>query len=246
MTPLGEIFSEPVDLLRLEPEELAGVLMEAIPSVMQQGMFHIQSLVHQLYQNERGDFRLQGEEVELALAEAMSWLMTQGLVVKKPGQQADWLVLTRRGRALKSRTDVAALAKGRTLPIDLLQPALADKVHPLFVRGDHDTAVFQAFKEVEVAVRRACGYSNDAIGKTLMTRALNVDDGPLADAELVRSEREAEMALFVGAVGHAKNPSSHRDVGLSRQEAARLIIFASHLLSIVEERAARLQSGMFS
>jgi hypothetical protein len=45
--------------------------------------------------------------------------------------------------------------------------------------------------------------------------------------------------LFSGAIGHAKNPTSHRHVSLSREEAARLIVFASHLLAVTEERAAK-------
>jgi hypothetical protein len=47
---------------------------------------------------------------------------------------------------------------------------------------------------------------------------------------------EAVMHLFSGAIGHAKNPMSHRDVAITAQEA-RLIIFASHLLDIVEQLA---------
>jgi hypothetical protein len=56
---------------------------------------------------------------------------------------------------LKTRIDVEAFRKGRILPSELLPTPFAEKVVPLFRRGDHDVAVFQAFKEVEVAVRTA-------------------------------------------------------------------------------------------
>jgi uncharacterized protein (TIGR02391 family) len=142
---------------------------------------------------------------------------------------------------MRGRADVEAYRKGRILPVGLLQPALAEKVWPQFLRGDHDVAVFQAFKEVEVAVRKAANakggaYANDVVGTTLMRLAFNPNSGELRDNNLVASEREAEGNLFSGAIGHAKNPGSHRDVMLSPEEAARLIVFASHLLGIVEQR----------
>jgi hypothetical protein len=37
-------------------------------------------------------------------------------------------------------------------------------------------------------------------------------------------------------MGHAKNPAGHRNVVIGGQESARLIVFASHLLDIVEQR----------
>jgi hypothetical protein len=88
-----------------------------------------------------------------------------------------------------------------------------------------------------VAVRKAAngkgaGYPDDLVGTTLMRRAFHPESGPLTDMSLVVSEREAEMHLFSGAIGHGKNPPSHRDVEPAPQEAARLIVFASHLLSI--------------
>ena len=124
-------------------------------------------------------------------------------------------------------------------------PALfAQKVVPLFRGGDYDTAVFKAFKEVEVAVRKAAnakgaGYPDSDLGIALMRRAFHPESGPLTNKALVTAEREAEMHLFSGAIGHAKNPPSHRDVAFTAQEAARLIIFASHLLDIVAQRAEK-------
>ena len=135
--------------------------------------------------------------------------------------------------------DVEAFRKGRILPSDLVPTLFAEKVVPLFRRGDHDVAVFQAFKEVEVAVRntanaKGAGYANFEVGTTLMRKAFHPDTGPLADKTLVPAEREAEMHLFAAAIGHAKNPTSHRDVAMTALEAARLIMFASHLFDIVE------------
>jgi Protein of unknown function (Hypoth_ymh) len=179
-------------------------------------------------------------KVELALAEALSWLETQGIIV--PDRAAPTVyALTRRGRDLRTRADLEVFRKNRSLPRDLLQDTLANKVHHLFLRGDHDVAVFQAFKEVEVAVRKAAnrkgaGYPDDLLGINLMRKAFHPDSGPLTDMSRVPGEREAESHLFSGAIGHAKNPASHRDVEPTPQEAARLIVFASYLLSIVEQR----------
>jgi hypothetical protein len=144
-------------------------------------------------------------------------------------------------RRLKIRTDVDAFRKGRILTGELLPTLFAEKVVPLFRRGDHDVAVFQAFKEVEVAVRntanaKGAAYADSEVGTTLMRKAFHSDTGPLADKTLVPAEREAEMHLFAGAIGHAKNPTSHRDVAMTAPEAARLIVFASHLFEIVERR----------
>jgi len=237
---LSAIFPDPKDLFALEPEELAGILVELIPSVSQQAGFLIENFMTPMFPVQGGGYppAAQGQ-VAVALAEAFSWLQTQGIIVRNPNQPAAWFLLTRRGQVLKTRTDVEAFRKGRTLPLDLLQQSLANKVHSLFLRGDHDTAVFQAFKEVEVAVRRAGKYPDDLLGTKLMQAAFHPDNGPLTDKSLVPAERQSEMFLFTGAIGHAKNPASHRDVNLTRQEAARLIVFASHLLDIVEARTPK-------
>ncbi|MGA7385736.1 MAG: TIGR02391 family protein, partial [Methylocella sp.] len=182
--------------------------------------------------------------ITLVFAEALSWLTTQGLIVNDPDQPAFWYRLTRRAADLRTRADVEAFRKRRILPDDLVPALFARKVVPLFRRGDYDVAVHQAFKEVEVTVRKAAnakgaGYPDSDVGTTLMRNAFHPQIGPLTDMTIVPAEREAVMHLFSGAIGHAKNPPSHRDVAITAQEAARLIIFASHLLDIVEQRAEK-------
>jgi uncharacterized protein (TIGR02391 family) len=90
-----------------------------------------------------------------------------------------------------------------------------------------------AAKAVEVAVRKAGGYEEGELGRKLMRKAFESESGPLADMTLESGERKAQADLFAGAIGAAKNPASHRDVEMSKIEAARLILLASYLMSIV-------------
>lgn len=236
MTHLADIFSEASQILEPEPEELASTLLQTLPPEPG-AKFCLPQFLDQLYSVSGGGLpHHTRNDVEVALAEAIEWLRSQGLVIRDPGQSPQWFQLTRRARKIKAEGKLQEFRTGQILPVHLLPESLVVKVRHLFLRGDHDTAVFQAFKEVEVAVRQACGYGNEQFGKALMIAAFNPKDGPLSDQSLVTAEREAEMSLFVGAVGHAKNPTSHRDVDLSPEEAARLIVFAAHLLSIVETR----------
>jgi hypothetical protein len=239
---LYTIFPNPDDLLSLEAEELGGVLLEIAPGVMQNGMFNIGALLAPVFPVVGAGYPVGLQSsVRITVAEALSWLISQGLLILDPDQPSNWYRPTRRAKTLKTRADVAAFRKGRMLPVELLPPILIAKTWPLFLRGDHDVAVFQAFKEVEVSVRKAAnakgaGYPDDLVGVTLMRRAFHPESGPLTDGSRVTAEREAEMALFAGSIGHAKNPPGHRDVDVTPLEAARLIIFAAYLLNIVDQR----------
>ena len=72
----------------------------------------------------------------------------------------------------------------------------------MFMRGDYDVAVFQAFKEVEVAVRTAAGLPDSEVGVSLMRNAFHPSNGKLTDTESVMAEREAVSSLYAGAIGH--------------------------------------------
>ena len=105
---------------------------------------------------------------------------------------------------------------------------------PMFMRGDYDVSVFQAFKDVEIAVRKAAGLSDSDIGRKLMQAAFRPDGGPLTIAG-DKGEQVGLMDLFSGAIGCCKNPASHRSPGFNHIEAAQLITFASFLLNQLEE-----------
>jgi uncharacterized protein (TIGR02391 family) len=228
------------DLLDLEVEELAAILLPLLPEEGR-ASFCLPQLMEELFPVQGGGLPCADRSsVEVALAEAIGWLQSQSLIIRDPGQPSQWYQLTRRGRKVRTGPEFALYRRGQALPVNLLQERLLIKVRHLFLRGDHDTAVFQAFKEVEVAVRTACGWDDDVLGVTLMRRAFHPETGPLTDTTKVPAEREAELALFAGAVGHAKNPASHRNMGLRPETASRLIVFASHLLDIVEARALLL------
>lgn len=81
------------------------------------------------------------------------WLEREGLIAPEPGSQGDWIFVTRRGQQMRHASDLKAYRDTGLLPRKLLHPTLVGKVVAPFVRGEYDTAVFQAFKEVEVTVR---------------------------------------------------------------------------------------------
>jgi uncharacterized protein (TIGR02391 family) len=224
--------------LQLGPEELGGMVilyLNALPTNDQQQLNRHNFLnywgTHGCPTEKRG-------ELENALAEAWTWLERECLVALRPnagGSQGYFI--TRRGRALVDQNAVQAFQKISALPRFLLHPRIEARVYPSFLRGAYDTAVFEAFREVEVAVRDAAGFGPERYGKQLMRDAFSPTSGPLTDKTAPKSEQESVSDLFAGASGLYKNPSSHRVNTVSDpHEAAELIIMASHLLKLAESR----------
>jgi uncharacterized protein (TIGR02391 family) len=227
------------DMLRLEPEELAGLLLEELThngaqrpmDLNRSSLLNSQTYVDG-YAPDRHD------EIRNALAEAWSWLEREGLLTHNPRHQGTWgwYMVTRRGMQVRNADGLRQYRNANLLPRQLLHATIIQRVYPAFLRGEYDTAVFQAFREVEVAVRGVGGFQPTDLGVELMRRAFNADNGPLRDPNVPAPEREATAHLSAGAIGLYKNPMSHRNVVLQAEEAVELLMLASHLLRLVDRR----------
>jgi hypothetical protein len=110
-------------------------------------------------------------EVIQALMEAWAWLQSAGLLVEKASSSPGRFFISRRGKQITSRDDFEAYRKANLLPKAQLHPLIARKVYPAFLRGEYDTAVFQALREVEVSVRQAGRFTAEWVGEKLMRAA---------------------------------------------------------------------------
>ncbi len=146
---------------------------------------------------------------------------------------------TKKGVQVKEDQFQRLVGKWTVMPTLLLHPLIVKKAYPALQREEFDTAVFRAFKSVEVRVRELSSLPTDLVGSALMRKAFDVDNGPLTDTSAPRAEREALSHLFTGAIGCYKNPHSHRDVQLTFGEAFEMLLLASHLLQVLDRRKRR-------
>lgn len=229
-------------LLSLAPEELAEVVLRLADQHKQGNLAlfqRISSQIHGTLGANDGYPRNRWSEAELALAEAWNWLTVHGLLMPEPGENGNngYMLRTRRARSILKNNAFRTYVRSVGFPKTMLHRSIADEVWLDIVRGDLETAVFKAFRAVEVAVREVGRFAATDIGSALMRKAFEKNAGPLTDTQQPEAEREALAHLFAGAIGSYKNPHSHRTVTINDStEAQEMVILASHLLRIVDSR----------
>jgi len=242
MTTLTSLIPDVNILLELAPEELAEILLQLANEHKQNGLIHPQALLTQI-NGARGEAdgypQSRRKDAELAFSEAWNWLTVHGLLVPDTGTNGNngWMRLSRQASKLLDQKSFQSYARSVAFPKSLLHPLIADAVWIDLARGDLETAVFKAFKAVEIAVRDAGKFDATEIGTILMRKAFEKTSGPLSNQQQPDSERESLAHLFAGAIGSYKNPHSHRTVTITDlNEAQEMVIIASHLLRIVDSR----------
>jgi uncharacterized protein (TIGR02391 family) len=184
-----------------------------------------------------------GEELKKmmkALAEAYDWLAVHGLVARDAaGANSEWGFVTRLGhQTLSEHRGLAALRAGRRLEVDL-HPSIEQTARRQFLLGEYELAVFAAMRQVEIRIRELSGASESDIGVALATAAFR-PGGALHDPAMDPGEAEAIMALFRGAIGTFKNPTSHRPVDYDDPTlASEVVLLADLLLRMLD----RIQAG---
>lgn len=225
-------------LLELEPEELAGFVLEYFHSKGDPEKFE-ENPANFSGESVLREYPERGKQCQAALMEAWSSLEREGFIMRRPGDPYGWYIFARRGKQIKRKEDYTVFRHANLFPKNTIHPEITKEVYPLFLRRDYETAVFKAFKLVEVAVRDACGPGFESLyGTDLMMKAFHEETGPMTDKSEQPSERKALQFLFVGAIGRFKNPSSHRHVAITNpNEAIEMIQLASHLLRVISDRS---------
>jgi hypothetical protein len=132
-------------------------------------------------------------------------LEREGLIALKATDQFGLeYFITRKGQTVVNDEDFSAYLKASIFPNDL-DLVLMRAVKPLFLRGDYDTAVFRAFKEIEVRVRKKSGLAKE-YGRGLMLRAFGPPGFLITGDGANNDDQNAMRDLFSGAMSFCKNP----------------------------------------
>ncbi|MCY0388405.1 TIGR02391 family protein [Robbsia sp. Bb-Pol-6] len=254
MRELPEAIPDPEVLIALEAEELAATLIFLIQKRVEAdtragaghaGTFHPATFINEFWDtniptNGRPTYpRTHQPLIDMAVIEAVAWLEAQGLIVPSDATNGHmgWRRLSRRAQKFENQAQFADYRTARLLPKELLHPSIATTVWLSFMRCEYSTAVFQAMRAVEIAVRDAAHLPHSDVGVNLVRKAFHATTGALTDLSAEGGEKEAMSALFSGAIGTYKNPHSHRDVSVDTpREAVEIILLASHLLYVVDAR----------
>ena len=187
---LFEIFPDAEQLLNLEPEELAGPLLVSLENrdkIIPEGIIGYDKMVREIEEgSSRNNPNLNyphgiREDVLFALMEAWQCLVCEEFVAPRPTHLArstnisstTIYFVTRRGQKIETLDDFQAYRKADLLRKHQLHPIIAEKVWFIFAQGSYGTAVLEAFKQVEIAVREAGDYAENDRGTDLMRRAFS-------------------------------------------------------------------------
>lgn len=231
---LKQFFPTHVELEQATQRAVAGAVLKLLHHRYgETGTFNIRNVLIEV----RATYETHSWECARAASEALTWLASQSLICQAPDSDLGWCNLSRSGLQAATTSDFEHWSAERELPASMLHPAIVRECMDSFRLGKFDTAVFEAFKTLEVAIRSHAGFDASTYGVDMVRKAFHPDTGPLRDVAATRAEQEALQHLMAGAIGSYKNPHSHRKVDIEAAEAREMLILASHLLRIAELRS---------
>jgi hypothetical protein len=180
-------------------------------------------------------------EIEKAIGLAWKRLEDAGLLEEPDFDNGKngFRVPSEKGRAAAAKFDFAAAMTRGSFSRKMFHPLLPDAAWLAFRAGNHDAAVFEAFKAVEIAVRKKGlgknGIDTTDYGVDLMKKAFDPNAGPLSDKGASRPRRTRRCELFTGALGDLQNPKAHHDPATTDPlVAVEEMMVACALLRIVD------------
>ena len=179
------------------------------------------------------DHRSDRDALAAKLRRAWLWLAQEGYVVDDHSQrEGHWKVITEEGWAIGRSDDPQATLRrvqaAAQLNIELHARLRAAAVDATFRAGDTDSAIRDAFADLEDAVRTLCGYTTSDYGVTMMSKAF-AKTGPLAGG-IDPQHQVGTQRMFEGAFAVLRNPAGHGPTGLEISEAVETVLHADLLM----------------
>jgi hypothetical protein len=214
---LASMFPDPEQLLQLSAEELAWIILTILNSYNEEEFRQLANHHTFTIHETRPYARLQ-EEVKTVLVEGWAWLERECLIAPRPGASADLFILTRKAKQITSMPEFEGYRRGNLLA-GMLHPLIEPESKAAFLRGEYETAIFNTFKEVEVMVRTAGGFSSTDLGVALMNEAFKPVVGPLTEKVCPNRNKSGYVICF------------QEQLRITRTQAAFVIFLPNRLKS---------------
>jgi uncharacterized protein (TIGR02391 family) len=177
-----------------------------------------------------------------AISEAYDWLLHQGLVARRPGEESGWCYVTRRGLTALAESEPLQRLRAEQRITARMHLAIRQEAREQVLHGRWDNAVLVGLREVEIRVREMSDL--DGHGVDLMGAAFSPKMGPLCDPSASKGEQDGMVALFRGAFGLFRNPPGHRRVEYPDPDyASEVLGLADLLYRILDQVEDRLRAS---
>lgn len=130
----------------------------------------------------------------------------------------------------------ARISTGISIPSQqvLLHPDIHARCWSLYTQGDYDSAILNATKAIEVAVRKKAQLADEVVGVDVVNLAFSLKNSVLQYSQ-VKAEQEGMMSLLRGIIQVYKNPQSHRFVGMQNaSECLGILLMCGSLLYTID------------
>jgi Protein of unknown function (Hypoth_ymh) len=188
---LPDLISDVEVLLVLEPEEVGLGILQVLAGWPSHSGMNIEQRSFVAGALQAYGPSPKQDEIAQAIREAWYWLEGQALILPDPRyfEPSTARILSRKARWLARDPKGRRALSGHRIQKQAIHPSIREDVWALYHRGKYDTAVLEALKAVEVAVREAATLTAKDIGAALMRKAFDVNSGVLTDMNAVVSER---------------------------------------------------------
>lgn len=201
---------------------------QAITDLWEKGWFESAKTTKEIEKQLESDYGVSSENLNAVLNNCSGFLRKNGKAIWRQRRRYDATVID---KFYVKRIDFFKMLD--------IHPKVKKASQELFSDGHYPSAIFEAFKQVEIAVKEKSGVKSK-FGAALMqevfsanTPILKVNDGVKSSDE---DEQKGFMMLFMGAQIGIRDPKGHDNIEQKDpKEAMQYIAFASLLCRMVDK-----------